>query len=126
MMEEFQTRFTDFEIMKNDIAWAWAGLGCPSSTLSKDVGSIRYRIASPVLATGPPYCHFQDTTPALAISLFPIFYLSCYSVQFLPVYFFPCPPHHIPLMSGDPPARPRGALKGQFPLTALVVLFPPG
>jgi hypothetical protein len=47
----------EIELHPNNItgrmAFAWAGHGSPSSTLSKDVGSLQYSIASPDLATRP-------------------------------------------------------------------------
>jgi hypothetical protein len=98
------------------MAFAWAGHRSPASTLSKDVGSIWYSIDCPYLATRPLHCPFQDTTWPPAISLFPLSALACYSVQFLPIYFFPCPPHHMPLMCGNPLACPVGPWKGPFPL----------
>jgi hypothetical protein len=91
------------------MGFARAGHGSPSSTLLKNVGSVQYSIASPDLATRPPHTVLFKTPPSPGHFLTSS--LSCYSVQFLPIYFFPCPAHHIPHICGDPPARPQGVLK---------------
>jgi hypothetical protein len=96
------------------MAWGWTGHGSPSSTLSKDMGSIRCSIASPNLAIRPPHCPFQDTTRSRPFPYFLSLISHVITSNFSPYIFFR-PPHHIPLMSGDPLARPQGALKkGRF------------
>jgi hypothetical protein len=108
------------------MAFAWAGHGSPSSTLSKDVGSIRYSIASPDLATRPPHCPFHDTTWPWPFPCFLSLISHVILSNFSPYISF-CPAHHIPLMPSDPLARPRGALKRAVSSNhSLAFLFPLG
>jgi hypothetical protein len=104
------------------MVFAWAGHGSPSSTLSKDVGSVGYSIASPDLATRPHTALFR-APPGPGHFLISFVIPSSFSPSFL---FFPCPPHHIPRTSGDLLASTREALKRAVSSNhSLAVRLPP-
>jgi hypothetical protein len=102
------------------MVFAWAGHGSPSSTLSKDVGSVWYSLASPDLATRPTHCPFQGTTWPQP---FPYF-LSVIPSNFSPSFHSLSSSLHPMYMRWPTSQYPRGPEKGRFFLPLSCCPFP--